>query len=65
MELHRSITSFVGRMVWVMTHIPPTDTIDIANMSKTNLVKLAEERGVSVTTRMTKAALIEAIEGAN
>lgn len=45
----------------------PTETAEIAahyaDMSKGSLMALAKERNISVTTRMTKAKIIVALEG--
>tara|TARA_R110000751_G_scaffold293130_1_gene400608 strand:- start:405 stop:602 length:198 start_codon:yes stop_codon:yes gene_type:complete len=65
MELRSRIMDFGGRSVFVLTDTSPDSAPDLAHMSKSSLIGLAEERGIEVTTRMTKAALVEAIEGAS
>jgi hypothetical protein len=57
-----------GRQVEVRREAPepvaaPEAEVDYSEMTKTALIALAEERSVTVTSRMTKAKIIAALEG--
>jgi|TARA_R100001163_G_C5046938_1_gene184140 hypothetical protein len=41
----------------------PNADADYADMTKAELISLAEDRSVEVSSRMTKAKIIEALEG--
>lgn len=67
--LHKRVIRIGKRNVIVLTHAEPSNAPesapDLAHMTKAQLIELAEGRGLEVTTRMTKAALVGAIEGAS
>ena len=44
---------------------PPAPPVDYSEMTKSALIALAEDRSVEVMSRMTKAKIIEALEGAD
>jgi|TARA_A100001391_G_scaffold189502_1_gene161015 hypothetical protein len=64
-----STVEIKGRQVEVRRLAPepeatPEPEIDYAELTKKALIALAEERSVEVSSRMTKAQIIAALEGA-
>ena len=62
MELQKKMINLNGRSIIVLTEPEPEPKVDLASMTKAALIALAEESGLEVSSRMTKAKIIEALE---
>ena len=62
MELQKKMITLTGRSIVVFTKPEPESKVDLASMTKAALIALAEESGLEVSSRMTKAKIIEALE---
>ena len=63
MELQKKVINIKGRSIIVLTK--PEPEANLGGMTKAALIALAEERGLEVSSRMTKAKIIEALEAAD
>lgn len=61
----KKIMKFGGRDVIVMVAPAPEPQEALEDKTKAELIALAEEREVEVSSRMTKAKIIEALESAD
>jgi alpha-L-fucosidase len=65
MELEKKLMDFNGRKVVVLTAAAPKAAPSLDDKTKAELIALAESRDVEVSSRMTKAKIIEALESAD
>ena len=65
MELQKKLINVKGRSIVVFTKPELEPKVDLASMTKAALIALAEKHDVEVSSRMTKAKIIEALEFAN
>ncbi len=65
MELVKKLMDFNGRKVIVLTAPTLDAESSLADKTKAELIALAESRNVEVSSRATKAKIIEALESAD
>lgn len=65
MELQKKLMNFGGKQVIVFVKPEAEPEVSLSDMTKSELIVLAEERNLEVSSRMTKAKIIEALEAAD